>query len=222
MKKKVFLMAFLAVLGCALAGCESSMAKLVRQNLSECAKVYYYGENENFYCTVSSGEREEAYFMDGRATGCVDYALVTVNFNQSKTDNVVLAEISVDEEVLQVELEQNKMSGSYMVDLERQLTGGEKISIKVVDEVLQLKCLSNEFGVDWRQTLEIASEEMAQVLSRKKVGGKLNCEIYLRVLDKKANDMDEIFWCVTILNVDDENFSIVISTVDGGVLAKSN
>ncbi len=222
MKKKMFLMAFLVVLGSVLAGCESSMGRLVRQNLSECAKVYYYGENEDFYCTLSSGEREEAYFMDGRATGCVDYALLTVNFNQSKADNVVVAEISVDEEVLQVELELNMMNGGYMVDLERQLTGDEKISIKVADEVLQLKCLSNEFGVDWRQTLEIASQEMLEALSRKKVGGKLNCEIYLRILDKKANDMDEIFWCVTILNVDDENFSIVISTVDGAVLAKSN
>lgn len=222
MKKKFFLVVTIICAGFLMLGCENSLLKDVKQNLSECAKVYYFGENDNFYCTLSSGVREEEYFMDGMATGCVDYALLSLHFYGQGRSGVIAVEVCVGEEVFEKEMEFNAMNGNYMVDLETQLSGQEQISVKFGDEVLALQCISNDFAVDWNGALSIACEQMRDKIELKKTYSSLGCEFYLRVLDKKANNYDQVFWCLTILNVDNENFSIVISTEDGSVLAKSN
>ena len=218
----MFLALSMAVLAFVLVGCDNSLLSLMKQNISECAKVYYFGENDKFYCTLSSGEREEAYFMDGQATGCVDYALLSVHFFENVQVRAVSAKICIDGEEKEIELEKNALNDNYMVDLECFLSGEEEVSITLFGQEQKLECLSNSFGVSFNDALEIASKEMAGQITRAKVGGNLNCEVYLRVLDKKANNMDEVFWCVTILNKNNENFSIVISTADGGVRAKSS
>jgi len=43
----------------------------------------------------------------------------------------------------------------------------------------------------------------------------------LKVLDKKANNFDNLFWCFTLLTNKNESYSVIISTVDGSVLAKT-
>ena len=222
MKKKIFLSLVLMLMCTILFGCEGSVLANVKKNMSECAKVYYFGENENFYCNISSGLREKEYFMDGQVTGCVDYALVSLHFFNQERSGAISVEVSIDDKTKTYEMEFNSLNGNFMVDLEKELSGSERVAVKFANESLDLQCVSNDFGVDYDKVLEIASKEMKGKIELKKEYSKLNCEMYLRVLDKKANGSEEIFWCFTVLNCDNENYSIVISTKDGSILAKSN
>ena len=109
----------------------------------------------------------------------------------------------------------------FISDLEKEFSGEEKIAITFNGKVLTLECLSKNFAIDSQKALEIASKELADKITMKKSFSKLNAECYLRVLDKKANKQDGVFWCFSVLNVDNENYSVIISTTDGKVLAKS-
>ena len=108
-----------------------------------------------------------------------------------------------------------------MADIERSLTGDETISVTFVDEALALENLSKNFAIDDKKAVEIGVAELETQITKCKHGTNLGAECYLRVLDKQENGFDELFWCFTVVNTNGENFSAVISTKDGKVLAKS-
>lgn len=203
-------------------GCGSSPYNQVMDNLSECTKVYYFGETEDFYCSLSSGMREDVYLLNGVSEKPVGFALMSFNFFESSPRQIVKLKVKINGEESEQELQINGVNSAYLVDLERELDGSEEIKINFEGQTLKLENISKNFTIGYQEALKIASEELSDKITAKKKLGKLNAECYLRVLDKNANNMDEQFWGFTVLNVDNESYSIVISTVDGSILAKSN
>lgn len=224
MKKKgvfVTLSAIFVVLVCVLGGCGKSTLQFVKENMSEQTDVYYFGENDKFYCSISSGKREETYLMDGRSGKNVDFALVRFDLSTPRANKILKAKVSIDEVEKEVELEINSLEREYLCDLCQHLSGAEKISIEFEGQKQDLQNLSKDFSVDSEKALEIASKEMSDNILKVKSYNVLNAECYLSVMDKKANNFDQIYWCFTVLNVNNESFSIIISTKDGSVLAKN-
>ena len=108
-----------------------------------------------------------------------------------------------------------------MVDLERKLSGNEIVEVVYKDSAMTLSNLSQAFEINATEAIEIARDQLRDKIVLKKNYRGLNAECYLRILDKKANNFDGIFWCFTVLNIDNESYSIIISTENGAVLAKS-
>jgi len=189
--------------------------------MSEITNVYFYGECEDFYCSISSGQRETAYLMDGKSGDVTDFALLSLNLSEARATTILKLSVLIDGAEEEKEVEINSLSSAYLVDLERALTGKENISIVFEGKTLQLSALSNNFEIDSNKALEIAADQLEEKILLKKKYNNLNAEGYLRILDKNANDFDSVFWCYTVLNIDNESYSIIISTVDGSVLAKS-
>lgn len=221
MKKKFMLFGLITLLGITLFGCGKTTSDYVRDNLSECTTVYFYGECENFYATLSSGKREKTYLVNGKSEDKVDFSLLSVNLNSMNSVKLIKAKVTIDGVVSEQELEVGGISSQYMVDLEKKLTGSEKIEIEYNGEKLVLQNVSKDFVVDADKALDIASKQLESKICLLKNGSNLNAECYLRVMDKKANKFDDLFWCFTVVNARNENYSIIISTVDGSVLAKS-
>ncbi|MDE6583659.1 MAG: hypothetical protein K2K31_03330 [Clostridia bacterium] len=222
MKKKIFIFMLLFAVTFSFWGCGTSTLKLVKANMSEWTKVYFCGETEDFYCTLNSGVREEDYELNGKSGEVVDFALLVVKFTAQPNSSLVRLLLEIDGEGQLIDMELNTLNNTYMFDLERQLSGTEQISVTLNDQTVDLVAISNDFAVSSDKALEIASAEFEKKILLKKSAGNLNSEFYLRVLDKKANNFDEIFWCFTVYNIDNENYSIIISAETGAILAKSN
>ena len=221
MKKKLFLLLTIFVVAVSLVGCGNSTYELVRKNMSEITRVYFYGESDDFCCSISSGEREKIYMMDGKISENVDFALISLSVAKQTTDKIIKINLSINGDQTVEELEINPLNSQYMLDLEQKFDGTEKITIEFDGQQLDLTAISNDFEVDSNKALEIASNELKDKILLKKNFNHLNAEGYLRVLDKKANGFEQTYWCYSILNVDEENYSIIISTKDGTILAKS-
>lgn len=220
-KKKILIVVFLIAISISCFACAKSSVNYVMENMSELTKVYYWGENNEFYCSLSSGEREEDYAMDGKHKGSAKFALLSFNLMQPISSSVVKLTVIVDGEEFEVEAEINSLKSSYLVDLERELDGDETVEVIYQGKSLGLDNLSNQFQVDYQEAIEIACKKFEDKIFSKKQFNNLNAECYLRILDKKANNFDGVFWCFTVLNVDNENYSIIISTADGSILAQS-
>ncbi len=221
MKKKICLGLMLACLSIGLFGCGKTTADYVEDNMSEWTSVFYYGEAENFYASISSGVREEPYLMNGSSENKVDFALLSVCFNEGLGQDLIKATLTIDGTQSEVELEINGLNNCFMVDLERRLTGDEVVTLSYEGQEISLENLSNNFVVNDQQAIEIASAELEEEITKLKSGSHLNAECYLRVLDKQANNFDGTFWCFTVINVENETYSIIISTADGSILAKT-
>ncbi len=221
MKKIGALMILLGCIGIFAFGCGKKTSDYVAENMSEKTEVYFFGEGNKFYSTLSSGQREEAYLMNGKSEKKVDFALLTVNFFNEVFGNVISVKFSVGEDVQTLSLELNPINSTYMIDLEKKFVGDEVISVEYNGDKIQLANVSKAFGVGADKAIEIASKELSKEITKQKKGSALNAECYLRVLDKRANNFQDMFWVFTVVNTKNETYSVVISTVDGSVLSKS-
>ncbi len=221
MKKILGLFGILLCVSMFAYGCGKQTKDYVRENMSEKTEVYFYGENEKFYVTLSSGQREDVYLMNGKSEDKVDFSLLTINFFNETFNNLIDAKLYVNDEEKVVNLELNNLNSTYMVDLETAFSGDEEISIDYKGQKLSLQNKSKDFGVNADKAIEIASKELSKFIMKEKKLSSLNAECYLRVLDSRANDFEDLFWVFTVVNIKNENYSVVISTVDGSVLSKS-
>lgn len=221
MKGKSFVLGVLLLAFFGFLGCGTKTQDCVMENMSEMTKVFYFGENEKLYATLSVGEREKEYVMDGKSTSKVDFSLLSVIFFENQDKNVIHVSVSINNVSSTYELEYNSMANAYMVDLEKKLNGDEKVLIAYDGMSLELQNLSKDFGVDYEQAISIACIELKDKIEKEKQYNDLNGECYLKVMDKRGNNFKDFFWCFTILNNQNESFSIIISTVDGSVLAKA-
>ena len=203
------------------AGCGKSTENFVKENMSETVEVYFFGETPEVYGTISSGKRELDYNIDGKSGELTDYSLFSINFYNEVFGSVIKVNLTIDGVTSEVEMELNTLNNTYMVDLGKRMSGDEVVSVEYMEEEFELKNVSKDFVVDADEAIEIASNELSEVILRAKKHSNLNAECYLRVMDKRMNNFQDMFWCFTVVNVDGESFSIIISTVDGSVLAKS-
>lgn len=222
MKKMTFLGLGLIVVCLSVVGCAKNTEDYVFDNLSEYTQIYYYGENENFYSTLSIGKRESDYLMNGKSENCVDFSLLCVHLEQSISSQTIVVTLNINGEESQKELELNTLNDIYMIDLEISLTADDNIEVEYNNSQIKLNPLSSNFSIDYKKAIKIASKELEDQILLKKSFSNLNAECYLRILDKKANNFDGMFWCFTVLNVSNESYSVIISTEDGSILAKSN
>ena len=221
MRKVVALALMFGFVGILASGCGKKTVDYVNENMSEKTEIYFLGETDEVYVTLSSGEREEEYLMNGKSEKKVDFGLLTVNFFNEVVGNAINVKLSVDGTVQTVMLELNQFNSTYMVDLERKFSGNEKILIEYMDDEIELVNMSKDFGVSADKAIAIASKEISKKITKTKKLSSLNAECYLRVLDKHANNFQDLFWVFTVVNVKNETYSVVISTVDGSVLSKS-
>lgn len=222
MKKRMFLVLLMTLFVASVAcGCGKTTYQLIKENMSEITNVYYYGENDDFYCSLSSGEREKNYLMDGRKSETVEFALFSLSFLKPRQNSMIKVFVTIGQTREEKEFELNTLNNKYMFDLGKSVGEGEEVFVEFEKSVLKLECLSKDFGVNADKALRIASEELEKQILACKSFNTLNAECYLTVLDKKANHFDGVFWCFSILNTQNQTFSIIISTKDGAVLAKS-
>ncbi len=220
--KKFFVFAFmLACVGMFVGGCGKKTSDYVKENMSEKTEVYFFGETTEVYATLSSGKREEVYLMNGKSEKNVDFALLTMNFYNETFGNLLKVSLDVNGEKSEIEMELNALNSTYMVDLEKKFVGDESITIEYMDETIVLSNLSKDFGISADKAIEIASKQLSKQIKKEKKLSALNAECYLRVLDKRANNFQDMFWVFTVVNTKNETYSVVISTVDGSVLSKS-
>lgn len=221
MMKKLIVAFSLVFILFGVAGCGKTINNHVKENMSEITKDFYFGENDSVYATLSVGERESSYLYNGQSTESVDFALLTLTFKNGSSLNTVEVVLNDGANSYDVELMSDDMSVDFMADIVNLFSFGEAFTLTYNNENVELTRISDEFGIDYQEALNIACENLKEELESCKIYNNFNAECYLRVLREKENNFDNLYWCFTCLNYEGESFSIVFSTVDGEILAKS-
>ena len=221
MMKKLIVAFSLVFVLFGVAGCGKTINNFVEENMSEITKEFYFGENDSFYATLSVGERESTYLYNGQSTESVDFALLTLTFKSGSSDSTLEVVLNDGTNSYDVELLADDMSVGFMADVVNLFDFGETFTLNYEDLSVELTRISDEFGIDYQEALNIACENLKEELESQKSYNNFNAECYLRVLREKENSFDNLYWCFTCLDYEGESFSVVFSTVDGKILAKS-
>ena len=174
MMKKLIVAFSLVFILFGVAGCGKTINNHVEENMSEITKDFYFGENDSFYATLSVGERESSYLYNGQSTESVEFALLTLTFKNGSSLNTVEVVLNDGANSYDVELMSDDMSVDFMADIVNLFSFGEAFTLSYNNENVELTRISDEFGIDYQEALNIACENLKEELESCKIYNNFN------------------------------------------------
>ena len=213
MKKKILMMlSSLAVVLFLFTGCNDLS---INNCISEITFTYFKGQDSSsssVYASISVGEREEPYKMDGKHRKNVDFALINLILDDV-SQNEVMATIDIDGTASEIMLEFNPRTSSYMADLGYAISGDSDVNLKVDNYSIDFSNISKDFKVDYNKALEIGEKMLSENVANFS-SSNFDGEIYLKLFTMEGSDV--LYWIYTAvyengvtynfaINVNDEN-----------------
>ena len=222
--RKIIICACFFVVSLLIVGCSSAnLIEIVKTNLSEIRNNLFVGQTDNLIVSVSTGEREKDYKLDGRHTENIEFCLLTcivLNNKEFKKCRTYSAEINGQTYV--GEFEVNPYDNSLVVDLGFKLNESANILVSVnldeVNESTKLKNISTSWNISGFDALEIATKKLKKELKTYILGSEFNMEAYLKILYDFDNLQNPYYWFISFIGNDDKQFSIVIDVNSGEII----
>lgn len=214
--KKIFPFIFILLLPVLLVGCGSNKFQL-EDYMSEITKVYFQAEGDGFNATLSVGEREIDYRVDGRHGPTCDFALLQVEFNSVVENDVIDCVVNIDGQDTSLLLEFNPLNNCFMGDLGFSINADAKVSITVEEKSLSLENVSNNFAIDWQQALEKSEIALIDEISSCCNNGSFCGEGYLKLLHEKGGSFQELFWSFRLVCEQGVKYDVVINAQTGEI-----
>ena len=211
--KKLWIFAMNLICGIVLVGCSSK--KDFRGCLSEVTKVYYQGVAGQVEGSISIGQREEPYKIDGKSQKLEDFSLFILDFNQQMEDETIDVKLSVNGVESDFQLFLNPVNHYYMNDLGYSLGQNDEVILTYQDIVVNFYNVSDSFNIDWSEALDIAEENLnLQSLYK---DGDFKGECYLKILTEQNDNFQDLFWYFSAVSENGDVMDIVISTDAGEI-----
>ena len=210
MKKKILMiLSSLAVVLFLFTGCNDLS---INNCISEITFTYFKGQDSsssNVYASISVGEREEPYKMDGKHRKNVDFALINLILDDV-SQNEVMATIDIDGTASEIMLEFNPRTSSYMADLGYAISGDSVVNLKVDNYSIDFSNISKDFKVDYNKALEIGEKLLSENIANFS-SSNFDGEIYLKLFTMEGSDV--LYWIYTAVyeNVVTYNFAINVN-----------
>ena len=214
--KKILLSLFGLILPILMSGCTSAVK--LEDSMSEITKLYFIAEANGVNANISVGEREEDYIIDGNHTKNVDFSLIAIKFDNLLPENKIEVDVLINNVESKETLELNPANHYYMTDLGYALNVDDVVQIKYENFNLNFENVSNSFGVNYTQALEIATRELGAKMDGYYNGKDFNGEGYLKVLTGQNEEDDGLFWVLTIVGKNNLKNNVVLSVVNGEII----
>lgn len=212
MKKKMLLLTLL-LLPIFMFGCSAKIDLM--EHMSEITKIYFYGENELFSSSISVGEREKDYIIDGKSGENTDFSLINLKFSSSLDKDQIDVQVIVNGTAEDIVLYFNPISSVYMNDLGYALNESDKVEISYGTSIIEFKV--ENFEISFEEALLLAKETLKTEINQNIHNGELGGECYLKVLTSNQSEKEK-FWLFTLVNLKDEQFNILINVKTGQII----
>ena len=211
MKKKILMiLSSLAVVLFLFTGCSDLS---INNCISEITFTYFKGQDISYssvYASISVGEREEPYKMDGKHRKNVDFALINLTLDDVN-QNEVTATIEIDGTASEVVLEFNPRTSSYMADLGYAISGDSTVNLKVNDFSIDFSNISKDFKVDYNKALEIGEKLLSENVTNFS-SGNFDGEVYLKIFTMEESDI--LYWIYSAVFQDGAIYNFAINVND--------
>lgn len=210
MKKKLsIILSTIAVVFCLFTGCADLS---IEHCISEITYIYFKGQdnsNPGVFASISVGEREEPYKMDGKHRENVDFALINLNLD-NVSQNEVTATIEIDGNAGEVVLEFNPRTNSYMADLGYTISGESNVKLKLDEITINFSNISKDFKVNYQKALKIGEKLLSEKVSDFS-SNNFDGEVYLKIFTMEGSDI--LYWIYSAVyqNGDSYNFAINVN-----------
>lgn len=203
---------------------EKKTANYIGNHIIESRNNFYLGQDDNYYATFCSGEREEPYDLDGVVNEKVSFGIITL----SRHDNTKLANdeyiftITINGESLSGTLTKSPYDNTYSADIEKSVDDNAEISLDVnINGTAFTQNLYNEsknFKVSQQKAIEIAAKELADSLKNMS-GDNKTAEAVVKILKDYSGETNRYFWYVGLVGFDGKTAGVLIDAQTGELVS---
>lgn len=223
--KKIFMGILLAGLCLMLSACGASKVDLALNNLAEVRYNVFSGENDNFTANFMSGKRENPYAVNGVCQKQVEFGMLTIKYKTDDAPIVAQYKLKIGENEYSGSLEYNPYDKTLMVDIGKVVEDNAEIMVTVTttkgDESCTLNAKTTDLEITWRTALEIAIKNLDKDFEKYISKGKLNGEVYVKIITDLNGAFDTYYWYVSIVGTNGSTNGVIIDPNSGEVIAKN-
>ena len=216
--KKIFATAFILLTAFFMAGCNQKMD--INTRFSEITKIYYSGISNDGHmsASISVGQREEPYIVDGKHGKNCDFSLLIVKFDNAVYFNEITIDFFVDNQSQSVILEFNPINSTFMADLGYALQDGKNYSMTYSNYSLSFERTSDGFKVGYEDAVQMSINELVDQLSGYYNGNVFAGECYLKILSKSEDGVPNLYWIFTVIGENGNSNNVLIDIKDGEII----
>lgn len=220
-KRKVFIFLGLLVFFIIFSGCKNNVYTICKKEISETRTCYYFGKNDEFVASVTSGEREEEYILNGEHTKNIPYTVLVVDFLTINPSVLPNYDLNIGGKIYSGEMEFNPFNNTFCVDLGVKIEDNLDIELSILNskKPLDLISISSLWQVDYDLAFDIAINAFGDRLYKYIENGKLQGELFQKLVSLNRYSAEDIYWNICLFLKNGEILTCTINVITGQVVA---
>lgn len=217
------------LIGCSLifVGCSNSNKKTadyIGNHIIESRNNIYMGQDDNYYATFCSGEREEPYDLDGVVNEKVPFGIITLSRhdNSKLSNDEYMFTITINGESSSGTITKSPYDNTYSADIEKSVDDNAEIALEVnINGSAFSQNLYNEsknFEISQEKAIEIASKELSSALKSMSSNDK-TAEAMIKILKDYSGETNRYFWYVGLVGSDGKTAGVLIDAHTGEIVS---
>lgn len=223
--KKIFLGTVLVIICLVFSACGTDKVDLALSNLAEVRYNVFSAENEKLTATFMSGQRENPYIVNGICEDVIEFGMLTIKYKTEDRPMVAQYKLKVNEQEYTGNLEYNTYDGTLMVDINKVVDDDATVELTIItnqEEItITLAPKTKDLEITWRSALEIAISEWGDTFQNYISKGKLNGEVYVKIITDLNGSFDTYYWYVSIVGYNGSTNGVIIDPHTGDIIAKN-
>ena len=226
--KKVLIILSIALCGVMFVGCGDTSKNETNFNnhLIEVRNNLFAGQDDVYYTTVCTGQREKDYALDGKVNEMTPFGIVTI----ARLDNEALNKDSynftliVDEQSILGTLEKSPYDNTYSADIEQVIDDNSNITIELVIDGANVRQdltnVSKDFSIAKDKAISIACDELAQSIKGLSKEKDNYSEAFVKILKDYSGESNRYYWYIGIISPEGKTSGVLIDAGTGDVISK--
>lgn len=227
MRKKRFIkitgiLCIIALSAGVFAACKSEVSPEITKNISELSTNVYTAKTDNVEITLTTGERETPYNVNGVSESRAAYTIITVKPAAMTEDPMPYDYvITSGKNIYRGRLNLHPFGISYTDTVNKKIEGTVAVTVTSGDYTEEI-VLSPQFTdkmITWETALKIGINSVKAEVESLYSGSKLMGEVYVRFTNDALSEDSEYFWYVAVVGNNGKTYGALINPLSGDIVA---
>ncbi|MCL2861636.1 MAG: hypothetical protein FWE22_04420 [Firmicutes bacterium] len=220
--KKIMLTTFLVAFAFVFAACGINVSRF-EGSLSERRINVFVGEIDGVKVQAITGQREEPFILDGKATGMQDFTLITIEPDEFMGTVEFSYRVVIGENEFRGEMVPHPFGRTYSTNINH-LSEVEDMTLYLQrgdgeEKQIILKSVLTEDMIDYYKALSIAANRLEKQIDNMTQNGVLYAEIFVRLMANPVDNTGGFYWYVAFLTPEGNMYAALIHPVSMEIVA---
>ena len=194
----------------------------ILKNISELSTNVYTANTEAVAVTLTTGEREAPYNVNGVSSSRSPYTIITVRPVEMPDDAQVYDYVlRAGKNEYRGKLNLHPFGISYTDTINKKAEGGVTLSLTTLGETEEIELVSQftDKMLDWQDALSVGVKSVKAEVDSLYSDKKLLGEVYVRFTTDQSADDGEYFWYVAVVGNNGKTYGALVDPLSGDIIA---